>query len=647
MKYRTEIDGLRALAVLPVILFHAGLEKFSGGFVGVDVFFVISGYLITTIIISELAEGKFSIVNFYERRARRILPALFFVMLVCLPFAWMWLTPNDLKDFGKSLVAVSTFSSNISFWSESNYFDTTVELKPLIHTWSLAVEEQYYILFPVFLLLTWRLGIKSVLILLAIVFVTSLGAAHWGAFNKPGATFYWLPTRGWELLIGVFAAFYLKHKDYLKSYIANQILSLIGLGMIAYSIFAFDESTPFPSFYALIPTVGTVLLILSAIPNTLAHKILSFSPIVRVGLISYSTYLWHQPILAFARHRLIGELSDLLLLILCLTSFAMAYISWRWVEKPFRDKKRTTRKMIFSFSLIGIVFFSVVGLYFHFYKGMNRFANNVESIPTILDQKCHFSEDTMNLSLIEQDIFCKLGNDKIQPDTFLIGDSHAGSISDQLGTLFLSQNRSLLSFSGPYCSPAIGFHLENFGKNCVEQTKKVINYAVSNEGIKNVIIYAQWSNYTKGYRENDKPQLGCYFNQCSDNIDDNSSIFQNAFNETISLLTNSNKKIYILYPSPEFRYKGDRVYYRNQLFGKDSLSNTSIDEYEKRNTEILKILKSIKSNRITFIDTKDIFCSSNLCNQLGKNGFPLFFDTNHVNNLGAELIINRLEMRGL
>jgi peptidoglycan/LPS O-acetylase OafA/YrhL len=160
MKYRAEIDGLRALAVLPVILFHAGFEWFSGGFVGVDVFFVISGYLITTIIISEMAEDKFSIVNFYERRARRILPALFFVMAVCLPFAWLWLAPNDLKDFGQSLVAVSTFSSNILFWLESGYFDTAAELKPLLHTWSLAVEEQYYILFPIFLMLTWRLGIK-------------------------------------------------------------------------------------------------------------------------------------------------------------------------------------------------------------------------------------------------------------------------------------------------------------------------------------------------------------------------------------------------------------------------------------------------------------------------------------------------------
>ena len=228
MKYRAEIDGLRALAVLPVILFHAGFDQFKGGFVGVDVFFVISGYLITTIIISEMAEDKFDIINFYERRARRILPALFFIMAACVPFAWLWLAPNDLKDFGQSLVAVSTFSSNILFWLESGYFDTASELKPLLHTWSLALEEQYYIFFPIFLLLTWKFGVTWILIFLSIIFFISLGIAQWGAYNSASANFYLLPTRGWELLIGVFAAFYLKHNSHLKSHSLNQLFSLIG-----------------------------------------------------------------------------------------------------------------------------------------------------------------------------------------------------------------------------------------------------------------------------------------------------------------------------------------------------------------------------------------------------------------------------------
>lgn len=246
MNYRSEIDGLRALAVLPVIFFHAGFVFFNGGFVGVDIFFVISGYLITSIIMNEMEEKKFTIVSFYERRARRILPALFFVMLACLPFSWIFLTPTDLDIFGKSLIAVSTFTSNILFWSESGYFETAAELKPLIHTWSLAVEEQYYIIFPIFIIIFWKFGRKRILILLSIAFIISLGLSHWGAVNKPSATFFLLPTRGWEILVGVFTAFYLNKYDYFKSELLNQALSIFGLIMISYSIFFYTEKYLFP-----------------------------------------------------------------------------------------------------------------------------------------------------------------------------------------------------------------------------------------------------------------------------------------------------------------------------------------------------------------------------------------------------------------
>lgn len=208
IKYRREIDGLRAIAVLAVILFHAGFKAFGGGFVGVDVFFVISGYLITTIILSDMSRQKFSIVTFYERRARRILPALFFVMLCCVPFAWMWLRPVDFKSFSESLVAVSAFSSNILFWRESGYFGTASELKPLLHTWSLAVEEQYYVLFPLFLMALWKLRKRRVFGTLLLGGVLSLIAAQWGAYHKPSAAFYLLPTRAWELAMGALIAFY-------------------------------------------------------------------------------------------------------------------------------------------------------------------------------------------------------------------------------------------------------------------------------------------------------------------------------------------------------------------------------------------------------------------------------------------------------
>ncbi len=207
MQYRREIDGLRSIAVLPVILFHAGISLFSGGYAGVDVFFVISGYLITIIILEERDEGRFSLLRFYERRARRILPPLLLVMLACLPFAWMWMTPGELLSFANSLRAVILFVSNILFWKESGYFAPTADEKPLLHTWSLAVEEQYYLLFPLFLFLCWRLRRPWIAGILAVILAASLALSDYASYAMPGADFYLTPTRAWELLAGSLTAF--------------------------------------------------------------------------------------------------------------------------------------------------------------------------------------------------------------------------------------------------------------------------------------------------------------------------------------------------------------------------------------------------------------------------------------------------------
>lgn len=342
MKYRAEIDGLRALAVVPVILFHAGFELFSGGFVGVDVFFVISGYLITSILIEDIESKRFSIIDFYERRSRRILPALFSVMLVCIPFAWMWMLPDPLENFGQSLVATTLFVNNVLLFLTSGYWDLASEFKPLLHTWSLGVEEQYYILFPVFLLLAWCCGKNAVLWIIVLVALSSLVLSEWSSRVHPEAAFFLIPTRAWELLFGSIAAFIVHKRGVQK----NNVLAIVGLVAIVYSIFAYDETTPFPSLYTLVPVFGVVLLVLFAERETLVARILSIRVMVGIGLVSYSAYLWHQPLFAFSKIYSKTEPGVLQNTVLIVATIVLSYVSWKYIEKPFRDSKVVSLRLL-------------------------------------------------------------------------------------------------------------------------------------------------------------------------------------------------------------------------------------------------------------------------------------------------------------
>lgn len=367
--YRPEINGLRALAVLPVILFHAGFETFRGGFVGVDVFFVISGYLITAIILKELQNGEFSLINFYERRARRILPALFLVIFICVPITWFLLLPPSLKSFSESLVAVSIFASNILFWRTSGYFDPASELKPLLHTWSLSVEEQFYILFPLFLLFISRMKRHFIAALFAIVLIISLGLAEKNVQIAQSAVFYLLPTRAWELLVGACLSCLIQDTGTAKVGRLNEIVGSGGVLLILISIFAFDRQTPFPH-YALLPTLGTSMVLLCATRDNNVGKLLGNSLLVGIGLISYSAYLWHQPLLAFVKYRAAGELPDTPLLVFAIVlSFALAYLSWKYVEVPCRVRDNFSRRALFICSLGGSCFLLVLGLLGHFTSG--------------------------------------------------------------------------------------------------------------------------------------------------------------------------------------------------------------------------------------------------------------------------------------
>lgn len=604
MKYRTEIDGLRALAVLPVILFHAGFEWFSGGFVGVDVFFVISGYLITTIIISEMAEAKYSIINFYERRARRILPALFFVMGVCLPIALLFLAPSDLKAFGHSLVAVSTFSSNILFWREAGYFDIASELKPFLHTWSLAIEEQFYILFPIFLIFIWKLGVKWVLALLLIVFFISLGIAHWGAYNSPYAAFYLLPTRGWELLIGVFAAFYLKYNAHLKSHITNQLLSSLGFGMIVFSIFIFNKDTPFPSLYTLIPTVGTGLLILCAVPKTFIYKFLSLKFFVGIGLISYSAYLWHQPILAFVRYRSLETTSDLVLLISCFASLILAWFSWRFIEAPFRSKEKFDRRSIFKLTMIFSLFFLSTGLWLNFNNGgLNYYSVEKQKVlKSFINGKDYVVEKHTEINLLE---FNKTNN---KLDIFIIGDSHSQDLVNAIFEIDFDTDKEFSSYL--------------IELKCGSTSNCDYNDLLNSE-IQNQISLADEIWIISSWKQSDVPYIA----------------------ESLERIKNINHNIK-LYGTKYFGSPSAKWYkFKNtEAWLSAIFNNNDTDRYievSKINEDLENIAQSLN---IEFINTQYLICGIEIFCHNYVNGNIISYDGSHLTRHGAKILGTSLKV---
>ena len=343
--YRPEVDGLRAVAVLPVLFYHAGFDLFAGGFVGVDVFFVISGYLITQIILLGIDNGTFRIGHFYERRFRRILPALFVVLLATVPAGLIWLQPAALEDYFEALIAIVFFGSNILFWQQSDYFAESADQNPLLHTWSLSVEEQFYVVFPLFLLLSWKIGWRRTLSIVGLTILGSFALTEWGWRNSSVANFFLLPTRAWELLLGAAISVWVvgRREQITGDSLLASVAAWIGLGCIGGAVFLYDEATPFPSYFALLPTIGTALILVFASPANSLGRALGVAPLIGVGLISYSLYLWHQPLFAFARLRSLEPLATVDYLVLIALSFVLAYCSWRIIEVPFRDRQRISK----------------------------------------------------------------------------------------------------------------------------------------------------------------------------------------------------------------------------------------------------------------------------------------------------------------
>jgi peptidoglycan/LPS O-acetylase OafA/YrhL len=442
-----------------------------------------------SIILTQKAAGTFSLMDFYERRARRILPALFVVMASCIPFGWLWLMPSDMKGFTESLAAVSLFASNILFWRESGYFTTAAELKPLLHTWSLAVEEQYYVLLPIFMLMMWRFAKRWVFSSLVVVAGFSFGLAQWGAYTKPAANFFLLPTRGWEIVIGALLAYYFT--TFPKQQPQRPILEtggLLGLLLIIYAVFSYSKEIPYPSSYTLAPVLGAALIVICATPKTIAGRILSMKIFVSIGLISYSAYLWHQPIIAFSRYIGVDQYRvPFRIGTICLT-FILAMLTYKFIETPFRDKTAINRAKLWVFVFIATTLFLNLGAFGYLRDGKFGAMVNNERYQQLTDRMrgnhglhrdCarHGSNDSPNCRTSES------------PEILLWGDSFAMHLAQ--GFVASNKDVRMIQATESTCppvidlAPAIAIHGAN---NCIQGNDRAIQLILKYPSIKYVVL---------------------------------------------------------------------------------------------------------------------------------------------------------------
>ena len=498
LRYRPEIDGLRALAVIGVVLYHIGLG-FPGGYVGVDVFFVISGYLITGIIAKDLRNGTFSMLDFWVRRIRRILPAVTVTVVASLILGYFILEAEQFKALAESSIAQSLMAANVFFWLDNmSYFAEASDMKPLLHTWSLAVEEQFYVVFPLFLSLLSKHLRKYTLPVIISVCVVSLVLSCWAQMHKPGANFFLLPTRAWELMLGAVIAL-MNSKMEMPRKVA-EAGAWLGLAMIVAAMSFYDAETPFPGWTAILPVAGSGIFIWSNnTGQTSAGKLLSLRPLVFIGLISYSLYLWHWPILVFIKHVII-DISLPWKLGILMISLILSILSWKWVETPFRRKGFLSKRS----SAFGFAALSTIGLLL-----MSATIWKMNGLPDRYDDFVVLRED---ISWVGKEYESELGsyveigaessaNERmeVKPSFALWGDSHAMCISATVDKVARSHGLNGHVYAGPGRIPVIGVRKDDLGgvgrlPDHVRYNDEVMQSIIDNR-IKNVILVGMWAAY--------------------------------------------------------------------------------------------------------------------------------------------------------
>ncbi len=663
MKYRKEIDGLRAIAILPVVFFHAGFEWFSGGYVGVDVFFVISGYLITLFIVTETIGGTFSLKKFYERRIRRIFPALFLVVLVCVPFSWFWMLPDEWTAFSKSLVSVPMLVSNMQFLREAGYFEVANEYKPLLHTWSIAVEEQYYVGFPIILLVMWRLGKNWLLGTVVSITVASIAIAEWGSHNYPNEAYYSLPTRGWELMLGaIISLCQVFWRIPNNVTLGSQIATIVGLSLIGYSVFCFDENTRFPGLHALVPTVGTALIIIFATQNTWVHKILSCKLLVGIGLISYGVYLWHYPLLVFGRLGTLDDQNWYLTTSLIIGSFVLAYLSWKYVELPFRDRSKLSRKTIYVFGATVSLLIVGFGLFasLHVKQLPESLAWFDGTIPLNVSNMVDSDGQACGSKVPSKACFFEPKDNN--PTIAILGDSQARALSESLYAVAVPQGYGLLDLTKGGCPFLLNLQLfvshkpkdkcdPKYQMERLLRLKQMNNVVVVIHSALPTYIYGSGINQERGVR----PYRPYYMSKNSETtVIERESEIHDSLSNTIKKVLAFNHKVIIVDPVPTNPWNPVK---RLVLIDKYGLSDSFKDTLEfmkypyqpllKRQRQAKKIIKAItdqNQHRVARIDPLLLFCNSqleNYCTSIGPENI-FYTDSDHLSLDGGQLISNQV-----
>jgi peptidoglycan/LPS O-acetylase OafA/YrhL len=620
IRYRPEIDGLRALAVVPVLFYHYHLG-IPGGFAGVDVFFVISGYLISSLLFKRMQAPPLNLVEFWERRIRRVFPALAVVTFSTLVVGWFLLLPADYKELGESVFAQTLLLSNVFFWRHIGYFDSVADIKPLLHTWSLAVEEQFYLLYPLVLVGATKLRRPVGAWTLLVLCIASFGLSVVGVAQHPQAAFYLLPSRIWELGLGALVATFAQATLY--PHWIREAASAIGLAMILCAVFFYDASTPFPGIAALLPCIGAALFILSnGSRPTISAKFLSWRPFVLIGLISYSLYLWHWPILVFANYWALNPLgfsTRVGLLCLC---FLLAVTTWKYVEVPCRKQGFIARRIaVFGLASATVSILIAIGIAISRLDGVS--SRLPASVMRFANGRSDFNPE-FNCELSLQDAeagrFLALGSNRPEdpPHLLIWGDSHAMAALPALD--YLCKQHSVRAFAATHSeTPPLVDYLPDGGHSLKEDApdfgRAVIRF-VRTLQIRNVLLIARW----KGYRAGSSPE------------------FHVALTKTVTELKNCGAKVWIMPEVPNFSWDVPRALARAALFHMDpSELNLPLNAYfEQIADQEHEFVQAEGSNVMILNPAK--YLSKRPIVPSSENGFPLYRDVHHLTIHGTMLI---------